>query len=224
MDAISLDNVYFSYGPHPVIQGVDLTIKKGETVCMTGENGSGKSTLLKLIIGALEPASGTVKVLGSSMHKRRGVLELGYVPQNNAISQTAFPITAREIVVMGLLSDFGFVKIPRRRHLDRAEDTLTQMGLEKYIHFPFSELSGGLQQRVMITRALIHDPEIVILDEPTAGVDKESREEFLQFLDKYTSEKGLTALIVTHDTKTIIENMNIDTFINIQEGQLHAGI
>lgn len=220
MNAITLDGVRFAYANDPVITDISLEVEPGRTVCFTGENGCGKSTLLKLIIGDLAPDEGRVEVLGERVHGRRALKELGYVPQKNVIGKNSFPITAQEIVVQGLAGDFGIVKIPRRRHQRRALEALQHMGLGEYADTPFGELSGGLQQRVMITRALINDPEIIVLDEPTAGVDKESREEFLRELDRLHSERGLTVVMVTHDVAVVQENMHVDDLFRIESGRL----
>lgn len=216
--AISLRDVNFSYGMTPIVKNAQLNIKSSEAVCLTGENGCGKSTLLKLVIGELKPDEGQVQVQGKAVGSR--MLELGYVPQSNVISKTSFPITSREIVVQGLSHEFGLFKIPRKRHYARADEALARMGLEAYAHYPFGELSGGLRQRVMITRALINEPTVLILDEPISGVDKQSRETFLQMIDGLNQQEGLTILLVTHDVATVSANMNIDQLYELKEGSV----
>ncbi len=212
--------VEFSYGAFPVLTGADFSLAAGEATCLTGDNGCGKSTFLKLLIGELTPQAGTIQVLGRQVEKR-GLRHLGYVPQANAISQIAFPITSLELATQGLARDFGVIRIPRRRHREHTLEVFAQLGLEKFAHVPFSELSGGLQQRVMIARALLADPHLLVLDEPTAGVDAESRVEFLRLLDDLCNQ-GVTLMIVTHDVDMVQANMHIDTVHRMEEGRVHV--
>ena len=123
-------------------------------------------------------------------------------------------------MTLNLYEDFGFVKIPRKIHYDKARKIMRDLGMEEYINRPVNELSGGLQQRAMIARAMINEPKILILDEPTAGVDKENKEKFIKTIVKLNKEKNITVVMVTHEIKEI-EAMNIDrTQYEMIEGRL----
>lgn len=221
--------VEFAYGAFPVLCGIDLKVAPGEVTAFTGDNGCGKSTLLKILIGQNQPTAGSVRLFGEEIgsgtvntpqDRLRGI---GYVPQTNVVNKISFPITSRELVVQGLARDFGFVKIPRRRHYEVADELLDHMGLGEFARVPFGELSGGLQQRVLIARALVDNPRLVVLDEPTVGVDKQSLAGFLQQLESLRDEKGLTIVMVSHELETVTNHMQVDSVYAMKEGLLcHA--
>lgn len=217
---ITAHSVDFAYGSLPVLRDVDLEVTEGETVCLTGPNGCGKSTLLKVLIGELRHDAGHVEVLGQRVDRRRGLHHVGYVPQTNTIASITFPITSLELAVQGLAREFGWVKIPRRSHHTRARETFERLGLEDFTDVPFRELSGGLQQRVMIARALLIEPRLVVLDEPTSGVDTQSRTGLLSMLDRLRADTEMTILIVTHDLPLVAENMHVDAVYRMHEGSL----
>ncbi|WKD60731.1 High-affinity zinc uptake system ATP-binding protein ZnuC [Corynebacterium ciconiae DSM 44920] len=217
---IETTDLHFSFGRFPVLSGVNFTLNEGEAVCLTGENGCGKSTALKLLIGAYKPSQGSSLLFGSSATKGDQLSRVGYVPQATTTEKISFPITARELVAQGLTRELGVFTFTRKKQRDKAEKMLRSMGLSKIIDVPFSELSGGLQQRVLIARALITEPELLILDEPISGVDAESRVEFLTLIEKLRSERNLTVLIVTHDLEEIRRYVTIDRIHRIEEGQL----
>lgn len=210
----------FAYGRFPVLTGVDLRVEPGETVLLTGENGCGKSTLLKVLIGQLPRGGGELAVLGQDPGARRGLKHVGYVPQANVMAKISFPITSRELAVQGLARDFGPIRIPRTRHLRLTEEKFRDMGLEAYLDVPFGELSGGLQQRVMITRALLAEPKVLVLDEPTAGVDKDSRAGFLELLRGLGRDYGMAIVVVTHDVRTVSEHLDVSVTYRMDEGKL----
>ncbi|MDK8790298.1 ATP-binding cassette domain-containing protein [Corynebacterium sp. MSK039] len=226
---IEARGVEFAYGAFPVLCGVDLTVVPGEVAAFTGDNGCGKSTLLKILIGQNRPTGGSVRLFGEETFTGSGAVAsgrlrgIGYVPQTNVVNKISFPITSRELVVQGLARDFGFVKVPRRRHYEHADELLDHMGLGEFAPVPFGELSGGLQQRVLIARALIDDPRLVVLDEPTVGVDKRSLAGFLHQLDRLREEKGLTIVMVSHELETVTSHMQVDSVYVMKEGLLcHA--
>lgn len=218
MDIVSIEDLSFGYTQDRVLKNVSFDVREGEFVCLVGGNGSGKSTLLKLILGELKPQSGSIKLFGTPADKFVDYQNVGYVPQVNAFNKISFPITCREIVVLNLYRDFGLVKIPRKKHYARAEEQLTSMGLGSYLRTPFNELSGGLQQRTMIARALLNDPKLLILDEPTAGVDPTSKEKFFSLLQELKRTKNITVLLVTHEIELVNEHVELDKIVKIEDG------
>ncbi|MFV8396322.1 metal ABC transporter ATP-binding protein [Corynebacterium hindlerae] len=219
-EIINVQDLSFAFGKVTVLQGINLRVAPGEIVCITGENGCGKSTLLRLLTGAYRPASGSCLLFDAPASSGTHFHRIGYVPQTTAMEKISFPITSRELVVQGLSRDFGLVKIPRKRHYALAEEFLAQMGLDTYARVPFSELSGGLQQRVLITRALIHEPDVLFLDEPTSGVDVDSRSRFFQTLRQLHEQRNLAIVIVTHNIGEITKNLPVNHIFSIERGTL----
>lgn len=220
MNQIKVKGLEFGYYSETLIRGIDLSVDKGDMVMILGENGSGKSTFLKLLLGELKPDKGEITIFDQKLSTIQSFKEIGYVPQVQNFNQVTFPITVLELVVLSLYHEFGFFKIPRKRHKDKAIEILNKMGLQKYIHTPFNELSGGLKQRTMISRALMNNPSVLILDEPTAGVDKESKQEFLTFIEKINKEEHITVIIVTHEIGLMKEYISNATVYEMKEGRL----
>lgn len=220
MNHIVIENVNFGYTADKVISDLNLVVKEGDLVCIYGENGSGKSTLLKLILGELKPQEGKVEILGKNICDFDSFKDIGYVPQVQNFNQVTFPITALELVVLSLYEDFGFFKKPGKRHKAKAGKLLIEMGLGEYINAPYNELSGGLKQRAMIARAMMRSPKILILDEPTAGVDQESKVNFLQLVEKMNREKDMTIVMVTHELELVNQFLTINQVYKMKEGRL----
>lgn len=220
MHIIDVSNLNFGYTSELVLKDVNLCVDEGQFICITGENGSGKSTLLKVLLGELKHFEGSVKLFGNAINSIKDFKDIGYVPQNSVMNKVAFPTTCREMVAINLYRSFGPVKFPGKKHFERAEKALVDMGLEKYVRTPFNELSGGLQQRVMITRALINDPRLLILDEPTAGVDNESKVRFLDLLETVTQERNITAVLVSHELELVSRHINFDAIYRINSGRI----
>lgn len=221
MTHIQLENVSFGYTNEKILENINLDIQDGQLISISGENGSGKSTLLKLILGQLKADKGTIKLLEKDINTITSFKEIGYVPQIQNFNNITFPITAREFVVLNLYEDFGLFKIPKKYHKEKAEKILIEMGMQEYIHTPFNQLSGGFKQRAMIARAMINNPEILILDEPTSGVDQKSKVSFLKLIEKMNKEKSITIIIVTHETSLVQEYLKIDKIYKMQEGNLN---
>lgn len=215
-----MKNVSFAYLEEDVLKNVNLKIKEGELVTLSGENGSGKSTLLKLILGEILPNKGEIKLFGKTLSNRTDFSKVGYVPQVQVMNQMAFNITCLELVVLNLYRKFGYIKIPTRNAKGQAIAILNRLDLENYIHTPFNELSGGLKQRTMIARALVNRPELLIFDEPTANIDKDSKIKFLKLISQMHAHQELTILIVSHDSQ-VLENMwNINHRYQLRDGDL----
>ncbi|KXB35165.1 metal ABC transporter ATP-binding protein [Atopobium deltae] len=221
MHIIDVSELTFGYTADPVLRGIDFCVEKGEACCITGENGSGKSTLLKVLLGELKGFKGKVELFGTPIDKLTDLTRIGYVPQASVMDKVAFPTTCCEMVCLGLYNDFGFIKVPRKKHIQKASTALKQMGLSTYINVPFNELSGGLQQRVMITRALINNPQLLILDEPTAGVDNDSKISFLDTLERIRKERDITTLLVSHELELVCRHVSFDATYKIDAGRMN---
>lgn len=220
MKAVSIKNLNFSYSQTPVLKNCNLNVDIGEFTVILGGNGSGKSTLIKLMLGELKKNSGEIKILEKNIEDYVSFKEIGYVPQINIVNKIAFPITCLELVSLNLYEEFGFIKIPKKNHYQKAKDMLKKMGMENYINTPVNELSGGLAQRAMISKAMINNPKILILDEPTAGVDKYSKDHFFETIDFLSKKFNVTIIMVTHELKEM-ESLNIEmTKYEMIEGSL----
>jgi zinc transport system ATP-binding protein len=183
----------FGYGKALVLEDVNFTIQRGDSLCVIGPNGGGKSTLVKLILGLIEPSRGSLTILGQSPQKAQR--KMGYVPQAMRFD-AQFPISALDIVLMGRL-DRLLVGPFSRKCREAALAALDEVGMIDLAKRPFSDLSGGERQRVMIARALACEPELLILDEPTANIDLSIEAHLIETLVKLREK--LTILMVTHD-------------------------
>jgi len=190
---IQVKDVSFSYHKTPVLKNVSFNVAEKEFLAIIGPNGGGKSTLVKLILGLLKPDSGTIKVFGKPPGKvsRR----FGYVPQDVALNR-CFPISVLDVVIMGRLRN-GKTRGSNGRHRQAAEHALDLLGMSKYKNSRIDELSGGQRERVFIARAITTDPDILILDEPTASVDTAGRAELYEILRDLNKTK--TIAVVSHD-------------------------
>lgn len=189
----------FSYAKAPVVVNVTFHVDGGKFVGLIGPNGGGKTTLIKLILGELTPDSGVVKVFGKLAHLMNGKerTKIGYVPQKFQVD-TSFPATALEIVLMGAYSKAGFFR-SAKKFKNRALDAFEQMDIKDLAHKPFGELSGGQQQRVFVARALVAEPEILILDEPTLGFDTVALNNFFALLKNLQKERCLSIVVASHE-------------------------
>jgi zinc transport system ATP-binding protein len=190
--ALELEGVSFSYGLVPVLEEVDLRVERGDFLGIIGPNGAGKTTLLKLALGLLEPDGGRLRVLGTSPVDARG--RVGYVPQH-ARFQEEFPILVREVVLMGRLGAGGRGWSPEDRAA--AGRALEQVELDGLGDRPVGELSGGQLQRTLVARALAMEPELLLLDEPTASVDTRIGRRIYRLMDELTDR--MTVVLVSHD-------------------------
>jgi zinc transport system ATP-binding protein len=194
---VELEDVWTRYNEKWVLKSIYLTCHPGKILGIVGPNGSGKTTLLNVIMGLIRPEKGTVRLFGRTPD-RSSRLEIGYLPQ---ISQAdrAFPVTVRDVVLMGLYSRLGMFHRPGRKSLQTAMDLLHQVGMADLADRPFGALSGGQQQRAQIARALASRPRLLILDEPSTGIDSVAQEEFYELLARLRDEQGISAIMVSHD-------------------------
>lgn len=191
---IELRNVSFAYDGPRVLEDVSLTVRRGEFACIVGPNGGGKSTLLKLMLGLLEPQSGEVRLLGQPPRVARR--RIGYLPQHVQFDPQ-FPITVMDVVLMGRLGESRRFGPFRRADRAIAEQALEEVRMRALARRPFSALSGGQRRRVLIARALACQPEILMLDEPTANLDIQVEEQLYELLRELN--RRLTIVLVSHD-------------------------
>lgn len=195
---LEVNNVSFSFGSTKVLSNISFHIEKGDFLAILGPNGSGKTTLIKLMMGIYTTDSGTIKILGKQLNTFNDWSKLGYVPQKATSIEEQFPATVEEVVTMGLLSQKSFPKIINSSDKKKVLNILKEVNMTQYANRRIGELSGGQQQRVLIAKALIGEPEIMILDEPTTGVDQESQTKFYELLHKLNT-KGITIILISHD-------------------------
>ncbi|GAF18017.1 LOW QUALITY PROTEIN: zinc ABC transporter, ATP-binding protein ZnuC [Bacillus sp. JCM 19046] len=204
---VQLNNIVFSYGKRPVLSNVSLVIEKGDFLGIVGPNGSGKSTLIKLLLNLLEPVEGQVSLFGQSSSKFNQWDRIGYVSQKANSFSSGFPATVYEVVSMGLYGKVGLFRFLRKRHKESFEQ-LNKVGMTDCLYENIGELSGGQQQRVFIARALVSNPELLILDEPTVGVDAKSVESFYGLLHDLNTNHGKTLLLISHDIGAMTDHVN----------------
>ncbi|WP_186438234.1 metal ABC transporter ATP-binding protein [Cohnella terricola] len=197
MQLVMMNNVVFGYGDSPCLEDVNIEIRSGEFVAVTGPNGASKTTLLKLILGLLEPWSGEV----ARARKRAdgSTLVAGYVPQQIASFNSGFPSKVSEFVLSGTYGRGSWLRRTNQEDLRLVEESLRQVGMWEHRNRKIGELSGGQKQRICLARALAQQPNLLALDEPSTGMDTQSRTEMYERLSEMVKRKGLTVVMVTHE-------------------------
>lgn len=193
--AIVLDHASFSYGGPPSLIGVDAAIGAGDAVALIGPNGSGKSTLLKGLLGLVPVVEGSVSVLGTTPRNALG--RVGYLPQSDELDPE-FPVSLAQVVMMGRYRSLGLGRWPGKADRQAVEEALEKVGMAGQAGKRFGDLSGGQQQRGILARALISQPDILLLDEPFNGLDRTNRDSLLSTLRELRVE-GVTVVTSTHD-------------------------
>ena len=205
---IRLENVSTTYEGErrPAIKEVNLAVSENELVYVVGPNAAGKTTLLETINGLLQPSKGQVSVfsLDARKHGKNIRCEIGYVPQDFMVDPGE-PYTALDIVMMGQYGKIGVLHRPDKRDFERSKEAMKLLGIDELANRPMGKLSGGQQQKVMIARALVKDPKILLLDEPFSNLDPDSRERIPELIAQFHEEKGVTTVIVTHDISRILK-------------------
>ena len=208
--AVELAGVASGYGTRVALDGVSLAIPGGTMTAVVGPNGGGKSTLLKLLLGLIEPWDGSVRVFGRAPRAARG--RIGYVPQTGS-GDWRFPATVGEVVMMGRNGRLGLFRRPGAADRAAVRAALDQVGMLARIDEQVSELSGGQQQRVFFARALVQEPELLLLDEPLAGVDALTEQDIYRLL-RALVERGVTVLFTTHNLSSVAEQFDLAVFVN----------
>ncbi len=196
---LDIEQLSFGYAQNLIFANVGFTVRAGDFVGIIGANGTGKSTLLKLILGLLTPAGGTIHLLGEDVGEFHHWPAVGYVPQGQTWTGQYFPATAFEVVQAGLCTQLGLLRFPGKKQREQVREALALVGAEHLANRLISQMSGGQQQRVMLARVLVTRPKLMLLDEPTTGIDARSVISLFELLKKLNQDTGLTLVMVTHD-------------------------
>ncbi len=196
-------NLSFGYENEMLFEQVTFDVEKGDFAAVIGDNGTGKSTMIKLLLGLLKPTEGEIKLLGQKTTGKMNFDKIGYVPQNSGALASAFPATVEEIVFHSVKA-----KVSKSERRKLTEDALKQVLMLEFKDRLISELSGGQQQRVMLARVLVNNPELLILDEPTVGIDGDSVDNLMHILHNLNMENKVTVLMVTHELGLLAPYIN----------------
>ncbi|MEK4511697.1 ABC transporter ATP-binding protein [Paenibacillus anaericanus] len=199
---IELNDVSFSYNDQKVISDFSFVVKERDFVGVIGSNGAGKTTLLRMMVGLLKPTKGEISMFGQPIRRFRDWDRIGYVPQKNAFNPL-FPATVREVVLSGLYSNKMMFRRVGKAEQQKCDDALEVMRITDIADKRIGQLSGGQQQRVFLARALINKPDLLILDEPTVGIDAQTQSDFFELIFHMHAHHHMTFLMVSHDIDII---------------------
>ncbi|MCX8069606.1 MAG: metal ABC transporter ATP-binding protein [Thermodesulfovibrionales bacterium] len=203
VDTIRVTNLTARYGINEAIKDIDFIVREGDFVGLVGPNGSGKSTLIKTILGLLKPSKGSISLFGTELSDFKDWHRVGYLPQQTTLTTNFFPCTVNEVVSM------GFYRNKRGNNMkNKINKALTLLAIDHIGNRMIGSLSGGQLQRVLIARAIVNEPDLLILDEPTTAIDPETRDNFFALLKDLNSRQKTSILLITHDTGTIGEYAN----------------
>jgi ABC-type Mn2+/Zn2+ transport system ATPase subunit len=212
--SIELTNVWVRLGDINILQGVNVEAKPWEFISIIGANGAGKTTLLKVVGGIFKPFMGQVSVLGQDLSLCNNLStlrkDIAVVPQKPSSIQ--FPIRVEEAVMMGRYGKIGLLRNPKSSDWEKAYEAMEAVGIRPFSKKLVGELSGGEQQKVALSRALVQDPLILLLDEPTTYLDSVSRSEIMEIIHSVHHQKGLTTLLVSHDSQ-LVEQYSDKTYL-----------
>ncbi len=211
---VELSDIAVQY-PNGVIalDKINLEICDRDLIGLVGPNGAGKSTLLSVILGLIKPTRGTVKLFGDPVSPQN-LRRVGYVPQKAQATDANFPATVLEIVLMGRIPQVGMFHRLHKSDREKVEQILQALGINDLKNRKIGQLSGGQQQRVFVAKAVVGDPRLLILDEPTSGVDAQSKREFYTMLEKLNHDMGITIILSSHDIATVTKLANRVACIN----------
>lgn len=200
---IEISNLDFAYNERLILKHISLSINPGTTLGIIGPNAGGKTTLIKLLLGLLRPTRGSIAIAGMTPAAaiRRGDI-LGYLPQNPRIP-AAFPISVGQFIRLGLAGKIGLLGSESRDDLQHLQWLLDKIGIRELADVPIGSLSGGELQRAYIARALAARPHILVLDEPTTGIDRAGQDRFIQFLSDLKKSLALSIVLVSHDLRAV---------------------
>jgi len=205
---------WFSYDSDPVVRDINFSITPGEFAAILGPNGSGKTTLMKLALGLLKPTSGQVLLFGEPAETFTNWQKVGYVPQRTQATESRFPASVREIVNFGSYSGFDPLSIFKRDKSNRVEEAMEMAGIAHLAPRRVSDLSVGQQQRMLIARSLVRRPDLLVMDEPVAGVDAAGEEQFHTMVRRLNRDLGITIVMVSHDIGAVMREATTCACIN----------
>ncbi len=216
--SINVKNLSHSFGEALVLKNISFQVPQKDFFIIIGPNGSGKTTLMKVISGILKPQNGELKILNRPIdqyHRKALAKTIAFVPQ---MTFADFPFTVTEIVLMGRSPYLGILGLEQENDLEVANQAIAFTGLENLAHRKLDQLSGGEQQRVFIARAICQEPDIILLDEPTASLDLAYQVRIMDLMEKLKTEKGITVVMVSHDVN--LAAMYADHLMLLHKGQV----
>jgi zinc transport system ATP-binding protein len=213
MKAVEVKHLYFKYENEWVLEDINFELEDKEFMAIIGPNGGGKSTLLKILLGFLKPTKGEVKIYGKEPKENRTLI--GYVPQHTNFSLD-IPITVFDIVLQGRLKKGKFFY--SKEDKEKAHEILKELKIEQFKNRKIKDLSGGQRQKVLIARALVSEPKIIMMDEPTSAIDPTGQKEILDLIESLK----ITRLVVSHDIKILLRNVDKIAYIH-KKAIIHEG-
>jgi len=211
---IEIKNVTYHYEHSTVLENINLQVQRGDFLAIVGPNGSGKTTLLKLILGLLKKQQGDIYLYGKPLESFGHWEKIGFVSQKANSFNSGFPATVFEVVRSGLTKKTGLFHFFPKNTRENVTEALKAVEMDSFIDRNIGELSGGQQQRVFIARAIVANPELLILDEPTVGVDAKRVTQFYQLLQMLNHTRNMTLIIVSHDIEIISDKVSHVAYLN----------
>ena len=212
---IRFDETWFSYNSEAAVRDINFSITPGEFAAILGPNGSGKTTLMKLALGLLKPTSGRVLLFGVPSDRFTDWYRVGYVPQRTQATESRFPASVREVVSFGTYSGFApFAIFKSKKSAQRVDDAMELAGVRKLADRRVSDLSIGQQQRMLIARSLVRRPDLLVMDEPVAGIDAAGEEQFHSMIRRLNRDLGITIVMVSHDIGAVMREATTIACIN----------
>ena len=208
--ALSIDGLSVRYNNHPALEDVTLRVSKGDILGIIGPNGAGKSTLLKTVLGLVPAWQGQIRVFGEPVANNRR--QVGYMPQVEQVDWD-FPVTVGDVALMGRYARRGLLRRTTKEDRDAAEDSLARVGILDLHNRLIGELSGGQRRRVLLARALANQPDLLLLDEPMAGLDATAQHQFLDIIDRLR-DGGATVVLSTHDLSCVSQRCDKAACLN----------
>ncbi|MBN2222694.1 MAG: metal ABC transporter ATP-binding protein [Vallitaleaceae bacterium] len=218
---ITVNQLSFSYQKENILENIHFEIQEGDFIAITGANGSGKSTLMRLLIGDLAPTEGSISFFGKSYRSQKSISGLSYVAQKGSQNNFSFPVTAYEYVRSGLYEETGLFHFYHQRHQKKVTEALQMVNMLAHKNQLLSTLSGGQVQRVLLAKALISAPKILLLDEPMTGIDQETTRSIFEILKRLNIEKKTTIVVITHDLDFTKSYVNRIMYIKEKGAYLH---
>lgn len=205
---ITMKQVNFAYDNKQALKDINLEITTGAFLGLVGPNGGGKTTLIKLLLGLEKPQQGTITLFDKNIADFKQWSKIGFVSQKANSFNRGFPATVREVVSTGLTAKIGYFHFFKKQDKQKIEDAIEMVGMKEYINKNIGDLSGGQQQRIFIARSLVSNPALLILDEPTVGIDTENVQKFYELLHRLNNDNNITLILVSHDIGTMTKHAN----------------